>query len=204
MFHTFLELLAPPRCAACDATGREPFCGACAELLLPAEPLVTPELTIHAAFAYGGPLARAITRLKFQRREALARSMGELLRVQLAQHLDPASAVVPVPSTPARLRTRGFSPPRELCRGWVPRVEPRALARPHDAPPQVGATRSVRLAQVRGAFRVVRPGAVEGRAITLVDDVVTTGATLTACASALREAGARSITALALARADEA
>ncbi len=204
MFDALLELLAPPRCAACDAPGVEPFCRACAELLVPAAPLELPALTVHAAFAYGGPLAQAITRLKFQHHEALARSMGALLQRQLAHHLDPESCVVPVPSTPARLRARGFSPPRELCRGWVPRVDPRALARPHDAPPQVGAARSVRLAQVRGAFRVVRPRAVEGRAITLIDDVVTTGATLGACAAALRSAGARSITALALARADDA
>ena len=74
------------------------------------------------------------------------------------------------------------------------------MARTDAAAPQAGASRRARRSNVRGAFRVCRPRAVRARAVLLVDDVLTTGATADACAAALLDAGASSVRVLALAR----
>jgi ComF family protein len=112
--------------------------------------------------------------------------------------LEGADAVVPVPLDPARLRRRGFNQARLLAEGLGPPVLD-ALARTRPTPPQTGLPAARRHANVRDAFAVCRP--VAGLTLVLIDDVATTGATLHACARALRAAGAREIRALTAARA---
>jgi ComF family protein len=109
--------------------------------------------------------------------------------------------VVPVPLFPRRLRERGFNPAAILARAVAREcrapLSTRALHRRRDTPSQTGLERRARQRNVAGAFRC------EGRVqevVWLVDDVVTTGATLSACARALRPAGARRIVALCVAR----
>jgi ComF family protein len=113
------------------------------------------------------------------------------------------SLVVPVPLHPARLRQRGFNPAallaRALARAHGVPVAPRALERVRDTPSQTGLDRRSRARNVVGAFRV-RPGARIPARVWLVDDVVTTGATLRAAARPLRRAGARRIVAICAAR----
>jgi ComF family protein len=115
----------------------------------------------------------------------------------------PGSLVVPVPLHPARLRRRGFNPAallaRSLARAHGVPVAPRALERVRDTPSQTGLDRRARARNVAGAFRV-RSGAWIPAHVWLVDDVVTTGATLHAAARTLRRAGARRIVALCAAR----
>ena len=114
---------------------------------------------------------------------------------------DPPRWVVPVPLHPRRLRGRGFNPAaaiaRDVARACGAQFAPVALARTRDTPSQTGLDRRARARNVRGAFRARGP---VPEAVWLVDDVVTTGATLEAAARALRGAGARRILAICAAR----
>lgn len=109
-------------------------------------------------------------------------------------------AVIPVPLHARRLRERGFSPPavlaRAIARECGARFEPRALERTLDTPSQTGLSRLARHRNVAHAFRALRR--VPAR-VWLIDDVITTGATLASAARVLRRAGAREITAIAAA-----
>jgi ComF family protein len=115
---------------------------------------------------------------------------------------DASPRVVPVPLHPRRLRRRGFNPAGLLARRLARRLElafdPVALARARDTPSQTGLDARDRRRNVAGAFRFVGRGPAPAR-VLLVDDVVTTGATLAAAARALRRAGASSVVGLAAA-----
>lgn len=220
-----LDLLFPPRCAACGeglASSRGgPFCAICDGALEPVpagcrvcglpgpDPLCGACMAQPPAFArcragglYGGPLADAVHALKYRGRPALARPLGAWLAPRAP--LAPGVAVVSVPLGRRRRIGRGYDQAallaRALARSSGARHLPRALTRIRETPPQVGRTRAERLANVRGAFRA--GSCVRGAALVLVDDVVTTGATADACARALLAAGARSVEVLALARAE--
>jgi ComF family protein len=202
----FASILAPPRCAACDAqVGRlAAFCPPCASTVDAAG--ADPEGAL-AAFVYGGAMARAIVRLKYEARPDLARPLGDLLYRALEPHAPSLreAVVVPVPLHPSRLAQRGFNQSgllaRRLARNLGAPFAPLVLARGRDTPKQASLDRGARLANVAGAFRARQPKRVEGRAVLLVDDVRTTGATLAACSSALVEAGARSVVTAVLAMA---
>lgn len=125
-------------------------------------------------------------------RRAAGRAAGALGAVE---------GVVPVPLHRRRLVQRGMNPATELARAAARHlgcpVDPMALERRRNTPSQTGLPRRARLANVRGAFRARHP--VPER-VLLVDDVVTTGATLEAAAAALRAAGARVVAAACAAR----
>jgi ComF family protein len=115
----------------------------------------------------------------------------------------PGELVVPVPLHPVRLRQRGFNPAallaRAVARAHGLAVAPRALERLRDTPSQTGLGRRARRRNVAGAFGVRSGERIPAR-VWLVDDVVTTGATLAEAARALRRAGARQVTAICSAR----
>jgi ComF family protein len=154
---------------------------------------------------YDGTLREIIHSLKYQQRHSLADGLAGLMRAAGRPLLNEADCVVPVPLHPRRERARGFNQARELARRLgLPVID--ALVRATYTVPQVELPADRRQANVRGAFRLRRPlfgrrgTGVKGLRVVVVDDVSTTGSTLDACASMLKEAGVAEVYALTAAR----
>jgi len=193
-----IELLLPSVCPACDASRRpgDPrLCAACRAGLRPLAGIGR----VATAIAYERSGAELLRRFKFEgRRDALEVLLGPLAR-RAAQL--PGAPIVAVPRHVSRVRETGRDPVWQLARA-LSRVSGRilwdqALVRTRSTPLQTGSSRAARLRNVAGAFRAVR-GSIGSR-VLLLDDVVTSGATLDAAAAALRAAGARRVYRLALA-----
>lgn len=195
-----LEPLVGPACPVCSDPGWQDCCLQCRRTS-------PPFVRARAGFLWGGELARALRRCKYGGRLELASGLGGLLAPLLHRAAARADVVVPVPLSVAGLRRRGFNQVQELVRGArragasLPPLCSTVLAKPQDRPAQATLALSARRRLPASAFRVRRPARIRHRAVLLVDDVMTTGATLRACASALRQAGARRVEAVALARA---
>ena len=143
-------------------------------------------------------MREGILRFKFQGASAAAEPLGELLARCAAEHLSGRfDTVTWVPLSRQRLRKRGYDQvellARAACRLWD--TEPvRLLNKPIDNPPQSGLTEpAARRANVLGVFEAVDPSLIQGRRILLLDDICTTGATLTECVRELKAAGAEDV-----------
>jgi len=117
---------------------------------------------------------------------------------------DDRDVIIPVPLHPSRLRQRGFNQSallaQEMSRMLCVPVDLFSLRKIRATPPQVGLTMKERTKNVKGTFHVINGDHVKGKKVLLVDDVFTTGATISECARALRKAGATSVDVLTLAR----
>jgi ComF family protein len=155
---------------------------------------------------YEGPLRSILQAFKYDGRRSLAVPLGRLLREAGSSVLDGADAVVPVPLHPWKRLRRGFNQSADLARTLGPPVR-RVLRRTRPTRAQAGLTPAARRTNVAGAFALAhwpwrsRRSGVTDQILVLVDDVVTTGATLDACARVLKAAGAREVRTLTLARA---
>jgi ComF family protein len=146
----------------------------------------------------------ALHRLKYGRDVSLAPALASVLTACAPRRSD-HDRVLPVPLHRARLRWRGFNQSLLLAQGFCGgsrgRLDPWTLERRRATPPQVGLGEQDRRRNVRDAFVVVRPDSILGATVLLVDDVMTTGATVDECARVLRRAGARHVDVLVLLRA---
>jgi ComF family protein len=211
-----LDLLLPPSCPGCGLEG-ELLCRTCRRALErrlgepPGAPVGLPVplpdglVQLEWCASFTGPARKALHALKYDGEQRLAGPLGELLAARWARAGVAGDVLVPVPIHPDRRRERGFNQAALLARATgrnlrVPVVE--ALMRGQATDAQFGLGRRARQENVGRAFVITRPGraAVAGRWVVLIDDVVTTGATLAACAAALSAAGARAVAGLAVAR----
>lgn len=193
----YCERCQRPLSLAAQSPDGEALCGPCRQ-----EENVFDRL--RAFGAYDGELRQLIVLLKYNRVEALARLLAGWLALVVRETpaLAEVDALVPVPLYPRRQRERGYNQAELLARElgrWLERpVESGWLTRVKDTPSQTGLTPAQRVENVRGAFAA--SAKLDRTRILLVDDVCTTGATLNACARALKRAGAASVQAATVAR----
>ena len=216
------EVLLPSRCAGCGIASVSGFCGGCrADLArirrpcqhcgLPLPAALCPRQTaswaldtVVAPLQYAEPLSEYVQALKFAGRRHLGRALGELLvaAVRASPAAGDVDAIVPVPLHRRRFIARGYNQAVEIAHPVAAALSIRLLIagirrkRATTAQAQLAAT--ARRANLRRAFAVTRN--LEGLHIAIVDDVITTGATVNALARELSLAGARSVQAWAIAR----
>lgn len=158
---------------------------------------------VHAVTVYEGVAKELVRHLKFAGAQAAARLMVRQMNAHLPDTPRDALVVVPVPTATSRVRERGYDQAKLLARelAWqrrLPYLD--CLARSGQAH-QVGSSRGARLSQIEGAYRVKKSRHLKGTTVLLVDDVMTTGATLTAAARVLQQSGASHVEAIVFARA---
>ncbi len=209
-----LDLALPALCAGCGLEG-PPLCPECRPVVdvrlradpgvalgLPAD-LPAPLLQLEWCAPFTGVTRRALHQLKYAGERRLAGPLGEAIARRWAAAGAGGDVLVPVPASPDRVRERGYDQAALLAgvaaRHLRLRAEP-ALMRARHTAAQFDLDRGARGANVAGAFQVIRPAAIHARWVVLVDDVVTTGATLAACATALLEGGATAVSAITVAR----
>ena len=200
--------IAPPICRICgqplpppaDPGEGEPLCRDCVE----------GKFGFQLARSFGlyeGALSRAIVLLKYERIEPLAYLFATYLLevVRSDAHFSPVDIVVPVPLHRQKRKDRGFNQVELFARPLARRLHvpyrPILLVRSRPRPQKHLLTQEERWEAVRGAFVMCPGGRVDNLRVLLLDDVMTTGATLDACARALRKAGARGVLGLTIARA---
>lgn len=218
-----LDWLFPPVCAGCERTGSrwcgdcqqqvkrvpEPVCQCCGRPL--SRPALCPACmdshppydAVRSWAFFEGPLRHALHSLKYYRNVAL----GDVLAGHLVMYVKKlgwqVDMVVPVPLGRQRMNERGYNQagllalPVSFFQNW--HYSPQAVTRIRETRSQVGLSVNERRENISGAFRA-DPHRVSGKIILLMDDVTTTGATMAACSQALRDAGAKTIYGLTLAR----
>lgn len=205
-----LDFLIPFDCAGCDnsVSTAHVWCADCVTHVATFDNqhavIDTGALPVIAAYDYAGPVKHAIHRFKFNGRSDLAGRLARDVARAVGHYPLPSNAVlVPVPLTPQRLVERGYNQAALLANAIARQLRlrhfPLALRRVHDGSHQVGANKIERAGQVATAFVAVSR-CLQDCPVVVVDDVVTTGATATACAQALRAAGAQVVAVAAVAK----
>ncbi len=219
-----LDLVFPPRCVGCGQPGTDwcagcqravntiirPLCNRCGlplfdrnhdRHLCASFPMI---LLVRSYAWYDGPLLRALLHLKYRPNRRVADLMGQWLAGIIQKEGWEGSKVLSVPLGKKRMRQRGYNQADLIAEGLAKHLGlewgKSSLVRIRETRSQVGLDQIARRLNVQGAFRA-DPREVEGHEIFLVDDLLTTGATLLACSEALQNAGVRRVYGLTVARA---
>jgi ComF family protein len=157
------------------------------------------------AVRYAYPWSDMVVDFKFHQHPGLATAFATLLRSVpwVEPALDSADLLIPMPLSRPRLRERGYNQALVLARALAPgKIAPQLLLRIHDTPPQSTLPRADRLRSVANAFALepLQAHRLRGKRVVLLDDVMTSGASLHAAAGVLRQAGATHITGMVFAR----
>ena len=204
LLEALLDLLYPPRCMICQRfiePKEKPVCRACLDRLPEhegADPQVKYAQRCVATFFYEKDLREAFLRFKFQNRDHYADQFGKWMCVTIRDKLEGRyDCITWAPVSRARKRKRGYDQAALLCRALGARLglEPvQTLRKIKDPPAQstlAGAEQ--RRANVSGAYRAEQPERFAGKRVLIIDDIVTTGATLAECSRTLLQAGASDV-----------
>jgi len=222
------KFLLPPSCQLCGAPAIDdelcPHCASEASVIVSACPLCAlpnddgsvcsicssaPPVwqAAYSCLVYDGSVQQLMVKWKYQRQSSTARLLGETLSGWLALRQQPidASAIIPIPMHPKKLRARGFNSAYELAQAvrqttQLPILD-KALIRKRHTEAQAGLNKTDRHNNLAGAFSVLAENLQGHKQVLLVDDVYTTGTTLAICSRLLQEAGVKQIRILTLARA---
>ncbi len=196
-----LLFTSKPLCSKCgipfEGTGPSHLCAQC---------LKEPPAFSHARapLLYGGAAAEALKRFKYGQKPHLSGQLAKLLTLDTTDKMLP-DMVIPVPLHSTRLRSRGFNQSALLAHHVATRINApfsaSLLKRNRKTKSQAGLTRAQRQANLKGAFCVPKKSQIAGLKVLLVDDVITTTATVREAAKTLSRAGAQSVEVIALARA---
>ena len=192
--------LERPYCAVCASPGASGVCSWCREHSPAIDAIRSPYIYVP-----NSPIYRAITQLKYRGMRTIASELAELLYGFLSgRRYPPPEVVIPVPSHHSRIRERGYGQAALIAVALAHRAtweaDTRSLVRVFNAPSQLETeSREERWDQVRDGFQCSTR--IEGANVLLVDDLVTTGSTASACATALKLAGARRVVCISVARA---
>ena len=211
MLSALLDFLFPPHCPSCHAcVERRGFCQTCARQLIGVRRMMemgamAEHLTgVWVLAHYRAGVRDLLRALKYRRNMAVLDDLRTILAAgeEVLEELPPSLLAVPVPLAMQRQKERGFNQTEEIFAPWfaahgIP-FEP-ILIRTRETMPLYEMMRTERRQELRGAFALVDGADVQGKDLLLVDDIMTTGATLTECAHVLRHDGARRVYAIALA-----
>ena len=212
LYDKLLDLLFPPKCPFCRSIlkDRETIvCAECRRSLPWTQGAAREQRFRHiercvSPLYYEDLVRRSLLRYKFGGLSVYAPKYAELMRDALTESGVSFDLIAWAPLGRKRLRRRGYDQARLLAGNLSSLFEvacPQLLVKTVDNPPQSGTrTAEQRRANVSGVYRVTDPALVKDRRILLVDDIVTTGATLSECARVLKASGARSVSAATLAR----
>ena len=227
IWQQILNLIYPAKCVTCGLSDTH-FCQACQDKLKYILPPVcnlcgypTPAGTDwcrqcqnnaipdldgirSVAFFEDSPLRSAIHHFKYQNQQVLSASFAQLLAECLKLHQLPVDLIIPIPLYKSRYKQRGYNQSALLARSLSQLIDlpldTKSLTRQRSTATQASLSAAERHINVVGAFSCT-PEKINVQSILLIDDVCTTGATLNACAQVLKNAGARSVYGLTLARA---
>lgn len=197
-----LDLIYPPHCVHCDRVGSL-LCSHCARLVVRAAPRSLDGLDAMLVYAeFTGPVRAAIHALKYESQRRMARILADWLAAESEIDRWSADLVTAIPLHSARLAARGYNQAGLLAKHFARERQlvfwPEAVERLRDTVSQVTLSATERRQNVDGAFGAAVE-LVQGKRVILVDDVLTTGATMQACAAALRAAGAWAVFGVAVA-----
>lgn len=222
MAHYLEDLLFPPLCLHCrEPVETSPVPGLCPTCLNRLKPVLPGSLQTYvldrllpchldalwAAFQFDEIMRDILHGIKYARMPDLGYRMGEFAAARLADFVDwekdEGVCVIPIPLHPRRVKEREYNQSHRIARGvftehpeWI---YPEVLVRERYTRSQTRLNRDERRLNVRNAFRVVQPHRVRGKTVVLVDDVITTGATMNECARQLKLQGATRVVGVALA-----
>ncbi len=205
-----LNFLFPPRCPLCGefVAASDAWCPSCIASALSVRRLNLTGLSgVFVLGKYSGGLRKIIHRLKYERQTSARRQVHFFLQAAdshltaLRRQLPADIIAVPVPLHELRERKRGFNQAEVIfsdCLNKVGITTARLLSRPKATKPQFNLNPAQRRQNLIGAFALPEGATVRGKNILLLDDILTTGATLTACAKILHQSGAAAVFALVL------
>ncbi len=198
-----LDFLFPPRCEVCKSLGPDVFCPICKSKIS----YLKPSAFVHSVGIYEDPLSKAIIKFKYKKKTAMSRPLGELMAKYIKNFVDTSRLdfFTPVPLHHKRYHERGFNQSDLLCQELsrhfgIPTLSG-LLHRVRETKPQFDLHPKERFKNVMGAFAVSGDRYIKGKKLMLVDDIYTTGSTVSECTRVLKESGAEQVHILTLSRA---